>query len=544
MVLELMPHQKKALEELSNGKVLAGGVGVGKTITALVYFYTKVMGGVVGDLGSIKRPMDIYVFTTALKRDKLDWQEEAAHLCISTHRDSSVAGIKLTVDSYNNIGKYKDVKNAFIILDEQRMVGSGSWTKHFIALSKKNLWIMLSATPGDKWEDYIPLFVANGFYKNRTEFKREHCVYSYYGSYPKLERYINVGRLVRLENSILVKMPYERHTTRHIKEIQVDYDKQLFEKVVKKRWHVYENRPLKDAAELFSVMRKVANSDISRLITLQRLMQTHPRIIVFYNFDYELELLRSLSESVSNTEKEHQSQSSAQAKLSHEKTSRRFETKSESSSITDENLESLAWMMETEERLQSSEIGEWKNTGTNGTRSKKMEERLQNQNLTAVPSTISTSTSTNMKDDNLDRPTSTIKTKDPSRFQQMVTLNQHLKNGEVIGVDSPVSEFKIAEWNGHKHEPIPKSDGWIYLVQYAAGAEAWNCTDTNAVIFYSLTYSYKHFEQAQGRIDRLDTPYSDLYYYVLKSDSFIDRAILKALKHKKSFNEKEYGLNT
>lgn len=391
MVSELKPHQRKAVDKLKNGRILYGGVGSGKTRTALHYYMEK------------EAPREIVVITTAKKRDSLDWEGEAASLGIGTRDGVSLAGV-LTVDSWNNIGKYTGVKDAFFIFDEQRLVGSGAWTKSFLSIVKANRWILLSATPGDTWLDYIPVFVANGFYKNRTEFKREHVVYSSYSKFPKVERYVGVGRLVKYRNELLVHMPYTRKTVRISKDVKVDYDTEIFEKVVKKRWHVYENRPLKDVAELFRVMRLVVNTDGSRLAKLQSLMEQHPRLIVFYNFDYELDLLRSIVD--------------------------------------------------------------------------------VDQDRTA---------------------------------------------------DTPPPV--VAEWNGHKHEPIPDGDSWVYLVQYYAGAEGWNCTATDAMVFYSLNYSYKVTEQAKGRIDRMNTLYTELYYYFLISDSLIDKAIRKALLHKESFNE-------
>ena len=405
MSIQLYPHQVKAVEEMSNGKVLVGGVGTGKTITSLVYFYTKVMGGELNKPQTITKPMDIYVFTTARKRDELDWQKDAAKMAISTSGDpkSSIHGIKLTVDSYNNIDKYLGVEGAFIILDEQRMVGNGTWSKTFIKLAKKNQWIMLSATPGDKWEDYIPLFVANGFVKNRTEFKRNHIVYSAYSNFPKVERYLEVGKLLKWRHSILVEMPYLRHTTRHHHPVAVDHDAELMKTVSVKRWNPYEDRPIRDVAEMFGCMRKVAYSHPSRREAVIELMrENHPRLIVFYNFDYELESLRT------------------------------------------------------------------------------------------------------------------------------------------IALDMP--EWAVAEWNGHKHEQVPKGEKWLYIVQYVAGAEAWNCVETDAICFYSQTYSYKNFEQAQGRIDRLNTPFKDLHYYILKSTAPIDLAVARSLKSKKSFNESDYRL--
>ncbi len=375
MLIELKPHQKKAVRELSNGKILYGSVGSGKTLTSLAYYLEK------------ESDKKLLIITTAKKRDSKDWIKEAALLGIT----------ELTVDSWQNIHKYEDVTNVLLIADEQRLVGSGKWTRSFIKIAKNNHWILLSATPGDTWLDYIPVFVANGFYKNRTEFKREHVVYSHYTRFPKVERYISTGKLIRLRNQILVEMPYVKHTTRKVEHVEVDYDDEKMEKATKHRWHIWEDRPIRDVAELFHVMRKIVNTDESRLNALKALLREHQKIIVFYNFDYELEILRTLGD-----------------------------------------------------------------------------------------------------------------------------------------------EFVVAEWNGHKHEPIPNTDSWVYLVQYMAGSEGWNCTDTNVMVFYSLTYSYKMFHQAHGRIDRLNTSFYELKYYIFLSKSMIDNAIWRSLKQKKNFNESNF----
>lgn len=385
-MVELYPHQQDAVNCLGNGKILCGGVGTGKSLTAAAYYM------------KVEADADIYVITTAKKRDSLDWEKEFAKFGVGKSRDATVAGGILTVDSWNNINKYREVVGGFFIFDEQRIVGAGAWANSFIRIAKRNRWILLSATPGDTWLDYIPVFIANGFYKNRSEFKRDHVVYASWSKFPKVERYVGVAKLVRLRNQLLVEMPYLRHTTRNSINVRVGYDKILYDRVWKDRWHVYENRPIRDSAELFLVARKVVNSDPSRLEAVKTLMQKHPRLIVFYNFDYELRMLRTLSEC-------------------------------------------------------------------------------------GVP---------------------------------------------------------VGEWNGHKHEVVPTGEKWVYLVQYVAGAEGWECITTDTTVFYSLTYSYKVWHQGHGRIDRLNTPYNGLFYYTLLSDSPIDRAVMQALKMKKNFNEKSF----
>lgn len=392
MKMQLADHQKKALGEMHDGCILAGGVGSGKSRVALAYYMIT------------EQHEDVYVITTAKKRDSIDWQTEAARLGIGGERNATLAGV-LTVDSWNNLHKYVDVKNAFFIFDEQRVVGYGKWTKNFLKVTRNNRWIMLSATPGDTWMEYIPVFIANGFYRNRTQFKHEHVIYAPFSKYPKIDRYVNVQKLVRHRAAILVRMPYDRETVRHPIIEWVDYDVDLLRRVEQGLWNVYKDEPIRETGEKFHVMRQVVNSHPSRIRRIEQLLDKHPRLIVFYNYNYEREALRNLG-------------------------------------------------------LQLS-----------------------------------------------DR-----------------------------------SDVAYAEWNGDRHEAIPETERWLYVVQYTAGSEGWNCTETNAIAFYSLTYSYKQWEQAHGRIDRMDTPFIDLYYYILRSKATIDWAIWRSLKSKKSFQYSHYDM--
>lgn len=368
----LLPHQEDAIEDMHNGCVLYGDTGVGKTFTALGYALEKEKG------------RKIYVITTARKRDSGDWIKEAALMGIPFD--------DIVVDSWNNIAKYTDVWGGLFLFDEQRLVGTGAWVDSFYKIARMNRWILLTATPGDSWVDFAPVFIANGFYKNITEFRREHVIYSRFSKYPQIERFIGERRLILNRHKVLVKMPLMRDTVRHLEVIEVEHDKDLFDDAMKRRWNVFEDAPMMNVAEMFRVGRQIVGQDERKLDAIRELMKKHPRLIIFYNYNYELEMIRK-----------------------------------------------LAW------------------------------------------------------------------------------------------------ERNYAEWNGKKHEPVPITDEWIYAVQYVAGAEAWNCITTDAMVFYSLTYSYKNFHQAQGRIDRMNTPFKDLYYYVLMSKAMTCRAVWKALRSKKDF---------
>ena len=402
--MELRDYQLEAIGKMKNGCILNGGVGSGKSLTSLSYYYLQNGGSLEFLSGKDYIPMsnppkDLYIITTARKRDTFEWEGELSHFLLSTHKELNKYDNKVIVDSWNNIQKYKDVEDAFFIFDEQRVVGSGAWVKAFLKITKKNQWILLSATPGDTWSDYIPVFIANGFYKNKTEFMREHAVFSRFSKYPKIEKYIGTGRLIRQRREILVDMKFERETVQHHYDIYVVYDNKLYKDVMKRRWDIWNDEPIINASGLCYALRKIVNSHESRSTKLLELFETHQKMIVFYNFDYELEILKSL----------------------------------------------------------------------------------------------------------------------------------YFGEGVIV-----------AEWNGHKHEPTPTGNQWVYLVQYTAGAEGWNCITTDTIVFYSLNYSYKIMHQSAGRIDRLNTPYKDLHYYYLKSRSGIDLAIERALNDKRKFNESSF----
>ena len=402
--MELRDYQLEAIGKMKNGCILNGGVGSGKSLTSLSYYYLQNGGSLEFLSGKDYIPMpnppkDLYIITTARKRDTFEWEGEMSHFLLSTHEELNKYDNKVIVDSWNNIQKYKDIEDAFFIFDEQRVVGSGAWVKAFLKIAKKNQWILLSATPGDTWSDYIPVFIANGFYKNKTEFMREHAVFSRFSKYPKIEKYIGTGRLIRQRREILVDMKFERETVQHHYDIYVEYDNKLYKDVMKRRWDIWNDEPITNAGGLCYALRKIVNSHESRSTKLLELFETHQKMIVFYNFDYELEILKSL----------------------------------------------------------------------------------------------------------------------------------YFGEGVIV-----------AEWNGHKHEPTPTGNQWVYLVQYTAGAEGWNCITTDTIVFYSLNYSYKIMHQSAGRIDRLNTPYKDLHYYYLKSRSGIDLAIERALNDKRKFNESSF----
>lgn len=380
MTAKLYSHQEEALGLLQSGKVLVGGVGSGKSRVGASWALSQA------------DPRKIVVITTARKRDSLEWEGEFA-----------VFGVKcddVTIESWNNVSRFADYTDHVFIFDEQRVVGSGAWVKSFLKISKHNLWILLSATPGDVWLDYVPLFIANGFYRNRTDFSEQHIIWDRFAKYPKVKRYVNTGLLEARRRKILVPMPAERHTRRNRAYISMKYDKELYDAIVKKRVDPWTGEPYKNAGGVCYGLRKCVNSDRSRVDHIRLLAKKRKKLIVFYNFDYERDILLTLRD-----------------------------------------------------------------------------------------------------------------------------------------------EFTVAEWNGHNHEPIPATDSWVYLVQYTAGAEGWNCVETDTIVFYSLNYSWKVLEQAEGRIDRINTPFTDLRYFYLFSESGIDSAIREAVRKKGIFNERIFAHN-
>ena len=382
----LYPYQYDAVKSMHNGCILNGGVGSGKSRTSLYYFWSK--NG--GDMDPYREPsvnQQLVIITTAMKRDTHEWEHE-----LSLFGEGKIDAI---IDSWNNIKKYTDIKGAFFIFDEQRVVGYGAWTKAFLKITKANEWILLSATPGDTWSDYIPVFIANGFYKNKTDFSNQHIIWNRQCTFPKIDRYVDTGILLRQRESLLVDMNFKRPTVAHHIDVECSYDKAQYKTAMKERWDPFKNEPIAQASGLCYVLRKIVNSDDSRIEATINLLREKKRAIIFYNFNYELEALRNA-------------------------------------------LNSLGYV--------------------------------------------------------------------------------------------------YSEWNGQCHEKIPNGDEWAYLVQYSAGAEGWNSTETDTIIFYSLNYSYKIMAQAAGRIDRLNTPYTDLYYYHLKSFASIDIAIAKAIDNKRIFN--------
>lgn len=406
MAVELRDYQIEAIKKMNTGSILSGGVGSGKSRTALGYFLFIECNGCIkvngkGKYRPMKYPKDLYIITTAKKRDSLDWEKECGKFGIFKEREHSICHVGLFVDSWNNIQKYKNVQNAFFIFDEQRVVGKGPWVKTFIYISKHNHWILLSATPGDKWEDYIPVFIANGFYRNRTEFLNEHCIFARATTYPIITGYMQERKLRKLRDSILVPMDDQRHTVRHPINVIVDYDKEKYRTVFRDRWNPYEEEPIQETGKLFYLMRQVVNSDPSRIAKTREIVEQRKRCVIFYNYNYELDLLRDMCKEMGLT---------------------------------------------------------------------------------------------------------------------------------------------YAEWNGQKHEDLPTGERWVYLVQYAAGCEGWNCITADTIIFYSQNYSYRMTEQAAGRIDRMNTPFTDLYFYYLRSNSPIDLAIKRALNQKRNFNERSFKL--
>jgi len=381
--IKLYPWQQEAVDKLSSAKLLIGDTGSGKSLTGIAFYVKKYSN------------MPLYIITTPKKRNDHEWVRECCRFNLKTKENPDDGGTVI-VDSWNNIKKYVNVKNAFFIFDEQRVVGYGAWSKSFIKIAKNNKWILMTATPGDTWIDYMPFFIACGYYKNKSDFNEQHVEFAQHVSFPKIKKIHNPGKLFRQLHDSIVKMDYHKDANLHEQLVLCDYNKERERIIYKDRWNPWENKPIENISQVCFLMRSNVIEDYSRQVKLYDILMKNPKVIVFYNYDFELDIIKHMLE--------------------------------------DEG-------------------------------------------------------------------------------------------------------FDYREYNGHKHEPIPKTNRWVYLVQYTSGCEGWNCIETDTIVFYSLTYSYKQLYQARGRINRLNTPFKDLYYYYFISKSIIDKSVYDCLKKKKNFNE-------
>lgn len=406
--VKLFPYQEDALKRMHNGCILCGGTGTGKSITSLAYIYTKELHGSIklngkGEWKPPKVNKDIYIITVASKRDKGEWEDELCRFGLSTDISRSVNGIKVTIDSWNRIQHYKKVYGAVFIFDEDKVTGSGKWAKTFLYISRRNRWIILSATPGDKMIEYLYVFLANGFYKNKQEFIAKHVIRKPYVPYFDIQDYIRKPVLEKHRREVLVIMKRDTDISIVNHNIVCDYDRKKYKDVWARRWDIYEQKPIEETGKLLSLIRRVVNEDPDRVLKLKSVLAHQAKVIIFYNYNFELEILRKVC----------------------------------------------------------SEL-----------------------------------------------------------------------------------HFTIGEHNGQKHTEVPNTKKWVYICQYNSAGEGWNCVTTNQMIFYSLSYSYKAMKQAAGRINRINTSFKELHYYILQSKAPIDVAILRALSQKRDFNERAFGKNS
>lgn len=289
--MRLFDHQKEAINNLQSGNILQGGTGSGKSITAIAWYFCVLCGGKIDPLYfPMTNPKPLYIITTAKKRDSLEWEKDLLPFNLNPRDEYPL----VIIDSWNNIKKYVDIKDAVFLFDEQRVIGNGTWVKCFLKIAKQNQWILLTATPGDKMEDYIPVFLANGFYRNITDFRTQHIEYDPYSKFHKVLKYHNSAKFIRLREQITVRMHYDKGTEQIHKTIKCNYNKELTLNTIKNRWDIFKNEPIESASSLCYILRRIANSDPSRIIELWEIHQHFNRIIVFYNFNYELDALRQM----------------------------------------------------------------------------------------------------------------------------------------------------------------------------------------------------------------------------------------------------------
>lgn len=377
MAVTFKDYQKRAINQMHNGCILCGGVGAGKSLTSLGYIDKVYPSGTV------------YIITPARKRNTGEWFDDI--------RKNDMDETRFVVDSWNNLSKYKDVKDAFFLFDEQKVSGKGTWAKSLIRIAKSNQWILLSATPGDTYDDYATVLIANGFVRNRTTWYDEYCVTKSQPFFHIVD-HKNKDVIDMMIRRIFIKMDYQSDKKRIERVIPIQARSAGEEKeILMTHKAPGAQMPFTTFAAAIAYVRMNCYDKSKKTEALRKIIEKHKKIIVFYNF---------------------------------------------------------------------------------------LSEKLEI---------------------------------------------------ERAAIDANVT---INFYNGQRHDPIPDTDEWVYGVQYNSGAEAWNCITTNAMVFYSPNYSYKTMEQAHGRIDRVNSPYECLYYYMLLNELNIDNKVMNALSSKKDFNEK------
>lgn len=283
----LYNFQRQLLNSIEENYIIAADTGTGKTMMA-IHHYLKHNTG---------EPLLILAPPQKIKEG--GWQRELDF--VASHYNIE---IPYDIISYGVLSKrWKEYKDWFLVMDECHYVKNPTSQrgKAAINLTKQSTnFLLLSATPSSNgWGDTIAYMIMFGYYKNKTQFLKEHAVYNRidYGNGPVnvVSDYRDQEKLQKLYQSFSIKLA---------KEDCLDLPPLVFEKVhfkpskeynIIKKDRVLGEELFDNISKLQHGLRFYANQADKLKYTEMLLEGTEENVIIFYNYKQENEELKKIA---------------------------------------------------------------------------------------------------------------------------------------------------------------------------------------------------------------------------------------------------------
>lgn len=285
-ISKLYPKQLEILKQIKDYSLLPLGTATGKTLIALHYYINN----------HLDKPLVIYC--PLAKYLEGGWVSEFNSL----KSKYNLITKDITVVPYSQINKYAVADNSFVILDEAHYVKNpmAKRSKAIREILNNKPFIMLSATPGTKVEDYCHYLMLWNKFKYKTHFENEFLIKDslMLGSrkIPVVKGYKNLDKF----SSILKQHSTSRLTVNDIVELPELILKDVSLTPSKEYKDIKKNRILKldndvilldTQIKLCTYLRQYVSpkEKISHLEDIvSECKQLNENLLIFYNFKSEL----------------------------------------------------------------------------------------------------------------------------------------------------------------------------------------------------------------------------------------------------------------